>query len=880
MAVDINEILNYSSDLTILYVEDDETVREQTVELLEDFFYKVLIAEDGEEGLQKFLSYKKIFNYYPDIVITDIRMPNMDGIEMSRTILEVHPNQTVIVLSAYNDSENLMALIDIGISYFLSKPIKPKQIYQTLYKASKKVYHEKIELEHKEKLEEAIKDAKFATKAKDEFLAKVSHEIRTPMNAIIGLSHILLGTQLDRQQRDHMMKIKSSGDNLLAIINDILDFSKMESGQLDIEYIEFNINTILDNISNTIGTQAKEKGLALHFNIDKSVPAIIKGDPLRLGQVIHNLMDNAVKFTDEGEVSLNISLSRRDDKRHVLLFEIVDTGIGINDEQMKKLFWSFSQGDNSVGRKYGGIGLGLSISKQLVKLMGGSLDVKSEYGKGSKFIFTIITEEVDLRSYRLPSRELMKKRVLIVDENEKSSSSLVHILQYFQYTSFQASTVQELQLQMKENSFDMIFIDSSLLKRCDETLFKESNETKIIAMDSSTTMSDQSSFNEITIDIHLKKPFTQETIFDTIMELYGDHTTMIDGAENIVQKDELLVLNGSRILLVEDNVLNQTVVLGLLESTGIEIIVANNGQEALKQLKIYDGIELILMDINMPVMDGYEATTYIRKNPLYDLIPMIALTANSTQEDKEKSKKIGMQEHLVKPIDASELYRYLLKYIEPKVNIVKAEGSEDTTKEDAITLKELKKFKEINVDEGIKHTGGNVKLYHDMLVDFVYMFNNSAQQIEQYLKLEEYARAAKLLHNVKGTSGNIGATNLFNIAILFESAVKNREEHYDVLLDNYKKTFSDLTTSISSLMEEERDAEDEKKVILQAELNELLSEIYVQAKKRRALVCKQLATDLESYEWPEEYKESLGSITNALKKYRFKNAIATIEEML
>ncbi len=878
MAVDINEILNYSSDLTVLYVEDDETVREQTVELLEDFFYKVLVAEDGEEGLQKFLSYKKIFDYYPDIVITDIRMPNMDGIEMSRRVLEAYPNQTVIVLSAYNDSQNLMALIDIGISYFLSKPIKPKQIYQTLYKASKKVYHEKAELEYKEKLEEAIKDAEFATKAKDEFLAKVSHEIRTPMNAIIGLSHIMLETELDMTQREHMMKIKSSGDHLLAIINDILDFSKMEAGQLDIEYIEFNINTILDNISNTIGRQAKEKGLALYFNIDKNVPAIIKGDPLRLGQVINNLLNNAVKFTERGEISLNISLISRDNKRDLLQFEVVDTGIGINDTQMKKLFRSFSQGDNSVGRKYGGIGLGLSISKQLVKLMGGSLDVKSEYGQGSKFTFTIITEEVDLRSYRLPSRELMKKRVLIADENAKSASSLVHMLQYFQYKSFQASSVAELQLQIDENDFDIIFIDSSLLKDCDKSLFTACNETKIVAMDATPTVSENSSLNDITIDMHLKKPFTQETIFDTIMELYGEHKTMIDGAENLVKKDELLVLNGSRILLVEDNVLNQTVVLGLLENTGIEIIVANNGQEALKQLKIYDGIELILMDINMPVMDGYEAATYIRKNPLYDLIPMLALTANSTEKDREKSKKLGMQEHLVKPIDASELYRYLLKYIEPKVYIV--EESEDTTQEDAITLDDLRKFKEINVEEGIKHTGGNVKLYHDMLVDFVYMFNNSAQQIEQYLKLEEYDRAAKLLHNVKGTSGNIGATNLFNIAILFESAVKNREEEYEVLLDNYKRTFQELTTSISSLMEEQHDEEDEKKVILQAELNELLSEIYVQAKKRRALVCKQLATDLESYEWPEEFKEPLGNITNALKKYRFKNAITTIEEML
>jgi len=744
----INSILEYSSKLNILYIEDSKEIQEHMSFLLNNFFNEVVVADDGRDGLNKFIEYHTQFGYYPDVVLTDISMPNMCGVDMSREMLLLNKEQTIIVLSAHNDSEILLELISLGISHFLSKPLDNEQLYSTLYKATKQIYLEKKESEYKKQIENAIKEVELASKIKDEFLANMSHEIRTPMNAIIGLSHILLDSNLSGQQFDYISKIKSSADLLLGIINDILDFSKIEAGKLDIENIEFDLNKTLDNVSNLISMKAKDKNLELIFNIDNSVPAMIKGDPLRLAQVLINLMNNAVKFTELGEVELKVKMLSLDSSKQFLQFEVEDSGIGLREEQIEKLFKSFSQADSSTTRKYGGTGLGLSISKQLVELMGGKIWVESDYGKGSKFIFTIETQKLERRSYRLPSRDLMSKKVLIVDSNTKSSSALMKMLEYFQFVSLCASDINEAQNMLTNNKFDIVFVDSKIVNISSSFNFKFNNSTKIVYMQSTVENRIESEINGLKIDINLQKPFNQQMIFSSIVNLFSN--TNVDNFDNIKNqelKDSIRSLRGSKIILAEDNIINQTIILGLLEGSGIEVIIANNGKEVLDKLLVNSNIDMIFMDVNMPIMSGYEAIEEIRKNHDYDNIPLITLSANARQKDIDKAKKFGVSEYLTKPIDVELFYTFLLKYIDKRCEIsdttVNIENKISNENLDNI-LNEISKYAKKR-----KAITCNKLAYQLQNIEYPSKYSNDLNNIVNLLKRYKFKEVIAIIESMK-----------------------------------------------------------------------------------------------------------------------------------
>jgi CheY-like chemotaxis protein len=698
------------------------------------------------------------------------------------------------------------------------------------------------------------------------------------MNAIIGLSHILMETSLDKKQFDYLSKIKNSGELLLGIINDILDFSKIEAGKLDVENIKFNLNTTLDNVANMMSVKAEEKGLELVFDIDNSVPAMIKGDPLRLGQVIINLMNNAVKFTQRGTIVLKVKMLSVDGKKF-LEFIVSDTGIGLTKEQIKKLFQAFSQADSSTSRKYGGTGLGLTISKQLVELMGGNIWVESKYGEGSRFIFTIETEQLERRSYRLPSRSLMKKKILIVEDNAKTSASLTQMLGYFQYTALHASNAKEMKQLILNNSFDIVFIDKDIMSECSSEEIQKYSNAKIVLMQSGLQIMSDKMFNDVVIHAYLAKPFNQQMIFQIILDLFSKESMKRTQSVQKLTKNNLSVLRGSCILLAEDNVINQTVIFGLLEDTGIEVVIANNGKEVLIQLEKNSNIEMVLMDINMPVMDGYEATIKLRKKSKYNNLPVVALTANAMQKDIERAKEVGMQEHLGKPIDVQALYGLLLKYIVKKVDASTVHESKNKENDIKLTLEQIAKLKDLNIQEGMERVGGDAVLYKNILFDFVDIFKDSVSQFETLISQSRMEEVAYLAHNIKGTAGNIGAESLFKMMELFEAAIEKKDEDFDLLIHRYKEIFESILLSIESLKKENKTITHKKTKIDKKHLKSLLEEIEKQARKRKARICKTLSKELQMYTWPKEYEDILEQIVLLLKRYKFKEVIRIIEKI-
>jgi two-component system, sensor histidine kinase and response regulator len=631
--------------------------------------------------------------------------------------------------------------------------------------------------------------AEDAAQAKSDFLANMSHEIRTPMNAIIGMSHLALQTPLDQKQRNYIEKVHRAGENLLGIINDILDFSKIEAGKMTIERVDFRLEDVLENLANMITLKTEDKGLELLFDIDPQLPTALIGDPLRLGQILINLGNNAVKFTEHGEIIIGAKRIAHNDEQVEIHFWVKDSGIGIKPQELARMFQSFSQADSSTSRRFGGTGLGLAISKSLVEAMQGKIWVESEYGKGSIFYFNArfgLQKSPRIRRM-LRAAELSGLRVLVVDDNAAAREILAAMATNFGLEVDIAADGQQALLRVAEaeaceRSYHLLLLDwrmpmmdgIEIMQHLQQGQRCQSPAVIMVTAygrDEAMTAAEQ---HGVTLKSLLTKPVTPSSLLEAVGEVLGiDETAETRAEERADLHHEMMAqLKGMRIILAEDNELNQELAIELLQQAGIEITLANNGQEAVDLFSHDQNYHAILMDCQMPVMDGYTATRTIRELPYGKEIPIIAMTANAMSGDKERVLAAGMVDHIPKPLNVAEMFATIAKWYRPVVKSPPAVPAITTTigAADTPLLAALPNLPGIDVKAGMLTCAQNLPLYSRMLVkfrdtqgDFADLFATTQQDPEPGARM----RAA---HTLKGAAGTIGAKGVQAAAAELEHA--------------------------------------------------------------------------------------------------------------